>query len=372
MRVRDVEPHVRRVRTSDRTRIPHWPWRPLCRAARVRMNRRRAPTPSPRRRWREAHRAPASGRHPRVRPVDREPVHPATASMQLRAVPGDHLAQRPASIISLARSGSAIAHSILLARRYVNRACSSSLSSATETSATTSSASWPRPSHDSACARMNIASVPPPARPAASASRSASARSPGNRAPRGPQEQVTSGSRSESRLNAPRRTTTRTSSRFSAGASSRPTHPAAGAAASARQFFDAPPRTAGAPPGPRLGVDSSSLIRPRSVGLLDRFRGADPRSAANSMAHRRPAHPRRRRPRRTEPPIRDSISSTSPCGTAGSPSTASYLCASPDACPRLPARRCGADTGCCPRQIPQAAAVSGSSDPANVADSSLV
>ena len=50
-------------------------------------------------------------------------------------------------------------------------------------SASTASASWPRLSHDNACARTKFASAPPPARMAASASRSASGRSASQTAP---------------------------------------------------------------------------------------------------------------------------------------------------------------------------------------------
>ena len=158
MRVRDVEPHVRRIRTPDRdlvSRLGHG--NGICRAARVRINRRQRP-----RRLRAddrrqlIQRKPSSavnespGRSTRERSTPRAPRRCSSAPARRQ------LAQPQPSITSLARSGSAIAHNRLLARRYVNRACSSSLSSATETSATSSSASCPRPSHDSACARMNM------------------------------------------------------------------------------------------------------------------------------------------------------------------------------------------------------------------------
>ena len=75
-------------------------------------------------------------------------------------------------------------------------------------------------------ARTKSASAPPPARIAASASRSASGRSASHTAPwAAVTSRSGSGSRSESRLNAARRTTTRMSSRPSDSASSAATSP---------------------------------------------------------------------------------------------------------------------------------------------------
>ena len=93
-------------------------------------------------------------------------------------------------------------------------------------SASTASASLPRPSHDNACARTKFGSAPAPAWIAASASRSARARSASQTAPYAAlTSRSASGARSESRLNVARRTTIRMSSRSLDAASSLATSP---------------------------------------------------------------------------------------------------------------------------------------------------
>ena len=93
-----------------------------------------------------------------------------SASIQLRARPA---VVREASSMSLfARTGLASAHSMLLARRYVSLAWSSSVNPGTETLASTASASSPRLSHDNACATDELglrSSCLPALRPAPAA-----------------------------------------------------------------------------------------------------------------------------------------------------------------------------------------------------------
>ena len=116
-----------------------------------------------------------------------------------------------ASMNSFAPSGSASGHNMFAARRKATLAhLSASVNSFVGMCASTASDSWPRPSQDRRCAQRRSASAAPPARIAAAARRSASAQiGQPHRALRRPvTSRSGSGSRSESRVSAARRTTT--------------------------------------------------------------------------------------------------------------------------------------------------------------------
>ena len=146
------------------------------------------------------------------------------------------------------------------------------------------SASSPRPSHESACARTKFGSGPAPARAATSASRSARVRSASQTAPWAAlTSRSASGVRSEWRLNVARRTTTCMSSRLSATAScgdqsAGPWQPGR-CRASAAHF------TVEGVCHPHFHAASDGLERNEAagIGLLDRSRISDPGKGRQSM-----------------------------------------------------------------------------------------
>ena len=160
-----------------------------------------------------------------------------------------------------------------------------------------------------------------------------------------------SGSRSESRLNAPRRTTTRTSSPILGAAPvRRPTAPAAAAASSAPHvLLRTSPYSGCATQTSTRSSTSSSLIRPRrsasstASGELIRCSvansiGSPTASASTTSRHRGGQIADTGLDQLDQARRHDRLASPLPVAAA----------ASPGARPRPPARRCAADTGCCP------------------------
>ncbi len=225
------------------------------------------------------------------------------------------------SMKSLAPCGSPSAHSRLLDRRNANLACSSSVNWLVSILASNDSASPPRPNHDNACARRKFGSGPEPTLLAASASRSARARSPNQTAPYAAlTSRSACGVRSESSVNVARRTTPRMSPSRVDAASSLATTPRSRRSrlCGARLRRTSPysgcvTRTSMPSPAgssemrPRV---SASSIAPASVIRVKLASSIGSPTASTSTTSPTEAD---------NAPIRDSISSTRPGGITGSP-----------------------------------------------------
>ena len=179
------------------------------------------------------------------------------------------------------------------------------------------------PAQPRQCMRTNETRLPgplPPGRPPPRVDRRAADPPARQRRGRPVISRSASGVRSESRLNAARRTTTRMSSRSSAAASSVATSPRSRRSrVGAARFLRTSPYSGCATRTSHAAGDGFERDQATGVGFLDRGRIGDPRQRRqlDRLADRQ--HVDHVADRAGRSPMRDSISSTRPGGMTGSP-----------------------------------------------------